>query len=320
MLLSRMAEQIYWFGRHLERSEALARIVREHTDLLVDLPVYLDPGWSALLAITGTDEPFAARHETVDEDSVVAYLLADRANPGSLVRSLAAARENLRVSRTVFPTAVWDCVNRMRLDVDAIADHCTRRVVRVELCENVIRSCQRITGILAGTMSDDMARRFLELGSLVERADVATRVLDVRATSLLPRFGAPAPSTAYDDVRWLGVLRSIGAHEMYRRASMVTIDGARVVEYVLDDTSFPRSVAFCANALDTLTEQIPVDDEVRRTCRAVGKSMADRPADSTDAEVLHTFLDGMQSKLGELDAAIATAYFERAPVKEPVPA
>jgi len=39
MLLARMAEAVYWAGRHLERAEGTARIVQVHTDAHVDLQI-----------------------------------------------------------------------------------------------------------------------------------------------------------------------------------------------------------------------------------------------------------------------------------------
>ena len=36
MLLSRIAEDLYWLGRNMERAESVSRLVREHTNLLVD--------------------------------------------------------------------------------------------------------------------------------------------------------------------------------------------------------------------------------------------------------------------------------------------
>ena len=71
MLLSRVAENLYWSARYLERAEDTARIVREHTNLLVDLP---DDGapvtWEPLLAIIGDradfDASYPARRRSVD--------------------------------------------------------------------------------------------------------------------------------------------------------------------------------------------------------------------------------------------------------------
>ncbi len=67
MLLSRVAENVYWAARYLERAESTARIVREHTNLLVDLPTSAPLTWEPLLAIVGGRDDFDARHDHADE-------------------------------------------------------------------------------------------------------------------------------------------------------------------------------------------------------------------------------------------------------------
>ena len=37
-MLSRVAEDIYWMARHIERAENTARIITVNTHLLLDLP------------------------------------------------------------------------------------------------------------------------------------------------------------------------------------------------------------------------------------------------------------------------------------------
>ena len=58
--------------------------------------------------------------------------------------------------------------------------------------EEVIRRCHTLIGRGGRTMSRDLAYAFLEIGRLVERADMTTRVLDVQA-GILMRAGADDP-------------------------------------------------------------------------------------------------------------------------------
>ena len=62
MLLSRVAESVYWAGRYIERAEATARLVHAHTELFLDLPKAAGVGWAPLLAVTGSDDDFRHRH------------------------------------------------------------------------------------------------------------------------------------------------------------------------------------------------------------------------------------------------------------------
>src|SRR5262249_36846525 len=158
---------------------------------------------------------YATRYESADETGVVSHLMADIGNPTSVIRTVTSARENLRVTRQLMPGSVWECVNRLHATVATSAGNCTARGTRLELANGIISSSQQIVGILASTVSRDDAFSFYELGRNVERADMTTRVLDVRAAGLLADSATaalpPADRSPYEDVRWMGVLRSLGA-------------------------------------------------------------------------------------------------------------
>ena len=78
MLLSRVAERLYWAARYLERAEGTARIVREHSNVIVDLPLKVPPAWEHLLGITGGREAFDERYAGSDETSSSALTPAPR--------------------------------------------------------------------------------------------------------------------------------------------------------------------------------------------------------------------------------------------------
>ena len=103
MLLSRVAERLYWMGRLLERAEDTARIVNVNAHLLLDLPKGTAFGWEPLLSIIGAEELFYHHYQKADETSVVKFMLVDRDNPSSILSSLHCARENLRTTRDIVP-------------------------------------------------------------------------------------------------------------------------------------------------------------------------------------------------------------------------
>ena len=114
-MLSRVAERLYWMGRYFERVESTARLVNAYTNQILDLPRGVDPGWRQLVDINGSNEIFETHYQNYDERNTVKFLLADAFNPGSVVSALAMARENVRTTRDVLPTEVWDHANELHL-------------------------------------------------------------------------------------------------------------------------------------------------------------------------------------------------------------
>ncbi|MFW5816132.1 MAG: alpha-E domain-containing protein, partial [Wenzhouxiangella sp.] len=76
-MLSRVAENLYWYGRYLERAEDLGRMINVNAHLMLDLPRRMTPGWAPLVRITGSQALFEELHEAADERTVVRFLLAE---------------------------------------------------------------------------------------------------------------------------------------------------------------------------------------------------------------------------------------------------
>ncbi|HOT81268.1 MAG TPA: alpha-E domain-containing protein [Microthrixaceae bacterium] len=312
-MLSRTAENLYWLGRHLERAEAVSRIIREHTKLIVDLPVDVESDWAGLLSITGAVESYSSRYEQADELGVVSHLMADIGNPTSVIRTVAAARENLRVTRQLMPASLWECVSQLHSTVATSAGNCAARSSRLELATSIISASQQLVGILASTVSRDDAFSFYELGRNIERADMTTRVLDVRAAGLLSdgtRSGMPpADRSPYEDVRWMGVLRSLGAQHMYTRTSVGSIQGASVVDFLVDDVDFPRAVSHCMGRIDQILAALPTRSMTIDRSHELKATIAGRSRYTVDAAALRDWVDEVQLGIGALHTSLSSTFF-----------
>jgi uncharacterized alpha-E superfamily protein len=85
MLLSRVAETLYWMARYIERAEDTARMVMVNSELILDLPRHLSPGWEPLLAITGSAQSFYEYYKEATERNIVRFLVGDSRNRGSIL-------------------------------------------------------------------------------------------------------------------------------------------------------------------------------------------------------------------------------------------
>ena len=63
MLLSRVAERVYWQARYIERAENVARLLHVFSALQLDLPKGTKLGWQTLVQITGHEEQFADKYK-----------------------------------------------------------------------------------------------------------------------------------------------------------------------------------------------------------------------------------------------------------------
>jgi uncharacterized alpha-E superfamily protein len=283
------------------------RLVRTHTELFVDLPRSAGLGWAPLLAVTGTRSVFDDGYDQVVEDDVVHFLMAERTHPGSVVASLDAARENFRVTRGLIPQRMWEVVNETRQWVSSTATAGSARHARVMWTEDVIRRCLTIIGTAAATMSRDLAYAFLEIGRLVERADMTTRVLDVQAGILIgPSASTLAP---YTDLTWGAMLKTLGAEQAYRRQMGGVISARKAVRFLLRDPAFPRSVQHCLNDISRWLLELPYQVEPAEAAGAATLLLDGYATDELDLNGLHQFVDELQLALGDLHHHVEASYF-----------
>ena len=327
MLLSRMAEAVYWAGRYLERAEDLARIVQVHGETHVDLPVGADVGWSPLLEICGTgrevvdglrrrerggaDPAVAASRASVGERIVIGYVLVDRDNPSSVLRSVTAARDNLRVARPVVPREAFELVNDLWCRLGADASEVGARDGRVRWLKRVLDECARVNGVLTGTMRRDEAMAFVGIGQQLERADMTARFLAVRADSA----GGAGDGDPYDEVLWMALLRSLAAYQPFRRAMPARPDRGATVRFLLQDDAFPRAVSSCLTELRDKVKQLPGNEEVLAACTDAAVLVADAPVDALDAPSLRTLMAELGHAIAVVHDRLAALYF--APRRDP---
>ena len=305
-MLSRVAERLYWMARYMERVENTARLLRVYNLLVLDLPRGNELGWEVLLRITASEDGYRARYQRSDEAGIVAYLVADPDNPGSVLNSLQMARENIRTTREIVPADAWELVNELSIYARSQAERVSGRKQRYEFLGEIIAFCQQFTGLLQGTLSRDKAYAFTRLGRNLERADMTTRILDVAAGALLTRSPGPLPFNA---LLWMSVLQSLSALHAYRLRVGPRVTAEGVTSFLLEDPDFPRSVKHCLMALADGLHGLPRNDRAAVRLGSLASRLAGANAEELARRGLHDFVDQVQLGLTELHATIADTWF-----------
>lgn len=306
-MLSRVADNLYWFGRYLQRAENTARLVLVHDNLLLDLPRKVTLGWAPLTAIIGAEESFKALYDEATQANVVRFLTVDPRHPASILTSLSSAREILRTSRDTMPQEVWERLNDLHMDLKARGERGLVRPRRQDLLQGVVDGSLNIYGILTSSMSRDVGFQFLRMGTSLEQADMTTRILDVRSTSLIRNESDLGP---YQNIQWMSVLRSLTAYQMYRRHVRHRVTGGAVLRFLLQDRQFPRSVAFSLALIGSTLPHLPNHRSVERALERITALVHDANIEKLLETGLHEFIDEVQIGLGALHGAISAAYFK----------
>jgi len=247
MMLSRIAESMFWIGRYVERAEDTARLLDVQTQVILeDATVDESQTCRDLLLIMGIEPGDGAAElgidvRTADIDQVLRLLAYDTVSPVSIAAAIGAARESARRAREILSVPLWEVINTTYLSLpsgrfDGLRPPYVFQWVR--------ERAALINGTADATMTRDEGWHFLMLGRCIERADMTSRL--IAATSL--SSGSVA--------QWAGTLRACGAYEAFLRTYRGRETERAAAEFLLLDRLFPRSVVFALNRAEQCLDEM----------------------------------------------------------------
>jgi uncharacterized alpha-E superfamily protein len=315
MLLSRVADTLYWIGRYLERSEHTARVIDVRLDLGLDrVP---DPhGWdfSRLHAAVRVAPPSEV---PANPAALVESLMFDLANRDSVMACVTAARDNARQVREEISSDMWEQVNALFLRLQQARREGTWSVRPHYLSRMVIDGVHLFQGVTEATLGHGEGWQYLQLGRFLERAGVTAALVDLHFSP-----GAVLPA---NHVEWVGLLRSCAALEAYCRCYTADLRPDRIAEFLLLNREFPRSVRFAAARVDSalrVIAQITGRGAGGRAARLAGRLHASLDYGQVD-EILgddpHAYLESVGRYSAQIHTAVYQSYVMY-PIESALPA
>lgn len=293
-MLGKTAGGLYWMFRYLERSEYVARLVEAGLRLSLTRPHRASDEWASVLDTASVRATYLERTDAFEQAPVVDFLLRDQSNASSVLSCLTAARTNARLVRTALTREVWESTNECWMTV---AGALQRRVGERELPDvlaMIRRQSALVRGALHGTMLRNDIYDFARLGTFLERADNTARILDVKYYVLLP--STMPVGSAYDNVQWENVLRSVSAHRSFRHVHGSDTSAAAIADFLILDRRMPRSLAFCYGQISDNLGYLEADYGARHACHAMAEETGQLLRSQSIEEIfrlgLHEYIGG----------------------------
>lgn len=304
-MLSRVADNIYWMARYVERAENVARIAQVNYLLTLDSVIEQKQQWEPLVSIMGDEKAFYERHKIADESNVIRFLITDRDNWNSVFRCLWAARENARGVRDQISDEAWLQLNKLYLHCKALSE--VNGTPSQEFFDEIRNGAHLFFGLVADTMNHDESYRWVNLGRYLERADKTSRLIDVKYFILLPEV--TDVGTPIDLVQWNAVLKSVSAFHTYLRIER-RIDPERVVAFLLQNQQFPRSVLYSVRRSHReLLTLFGDGHELSADFTRLEEMLSNPDIKSILNRGLHEFIDEVQLQLNNLHGEIHQRFF-----------
>jgi uncharacterized alpha-E superfamily protein len=257
-MLSRVAENLYWMSRNIERAENIARLLGVGFDLELDAAglardVQGDGPIERALTILACRDAFerACPPGGRGRDAVLRFLTFETRHPQSITGMIARARENARGAQESISAEAWSHVNRLYLYLSGPKAQRQFAASPFRFYERVKQSCILFDGLIDSTLPRNEVFHFLQLGRHLERVDQISRIIHAESQTL----HAPGTDTGTGPeaeaapplrlVHWTSLLQTCSAYEAYLRTYHDRIDPLNVVRYLVLDPDFPRTVRFC---------------------------------------------------------------------------
>ena len=310
-MLGRTANGLFWMFRYLERAENTARLLETGLRMALtrDL-VTAEDEWRSVIATSSQQAAYEAEHDSYEGNQVWNFILRDKANPGNVREMLGAVRQNARLARTNISSEVWEAVNESWMKLDSMLSRPVGQNALGDVVTTIRRAGTLVHGAFDGSMLRNEAYHFARAGTFLERAESTARILDMKYYLLLPSLSYVG--TSLDTGQWDQVLRSVAGARVYSWLNAGQLDARGIVEFLVLDDRFPRSLAFCRNALRlnlaALAKMHGTEGRCNELMRDADMHISDITIDEIFEQGLHEFLVDFMSRNGAIADAIAEDY------------
>nr|WP_298929343.1 alpha-E domain-containing protein [uncultured Erythrobacter sp.] len=310
-MLGRTANGLFWMFRYLERAENTARLLEAGLRMALTRDVQTaQEEWRSVITTSGQRALYESTHDSYDGQSAWNFILRDKANPANVREMFGAVRTNARLARTNISSDVWEAVNTSWMELDQMLSRPVSQGAVGDVVSTIRRAGTQVHGAFEGSMLRNEAYHFARVGTFIERAESTARILDMKYFLLLPSLSYVGSSL--DSGQWDQVLRSVAGARAYTWLNAGQIDARGIVEFLVLDDRFPRSLAFCRSEqranLAALARMHGAEGTCNELMRDADMHITDLTVEEIFEQGLHEFLIDFMARNAAISGAIAEDY------------
>lgn len=305
-LPSRAADNLFWFGRYLERAEAVLRIVRCLSARTTDIDLLAGDAVEPLQRLGGVLVAWGAVPAADAERDTLARLAAaigSEADYGSALSIVRMAYGAASVIRERLSVDSWKLLGSLEAQLAIKPGDLASEADAFDIAERALASLAALSGLSQENINRVAGWRFLDIGRRVERAINTCRFARI--------FAADKAGVGDLDI----LLDLIDSQITYRSRYLVGVALAPVRDMVLLDPFNPRSVSFQVNQLRDHIATLPTlsDDGIPEEPKRFIDLFAGEIA-SVSAEALGpSAVLGFEQTLMRFADSVAARYFLQRP-------
>lgn len=255
-MLSRVANNLYWMGRYMERSEHVARYMQVNYFSSLDAPNELSQDRQFVLRSMKfmVGDPVLQDNQQLDEAQVLYDLALNPDNPYAILNNVKKTRENANSARDLISTELYEAINKFyHFILNYDRDIYVKKGL-YDLCMNVAEMSTILRGKVRATLLHDEVYAIIMLGMNLERATQIIRIINAKYhDALLAR--EDYNSNLSKSFEWVTLLKCAESYDMMRRFYQKSPTNLTSLEFLILNKDCPRSVM---NSLNQVAKHIQV--------------------------------------------------------------
>jgi uncharacterized alpha-E superfamily protein len=246
-MLSRVANNLYWMGRYMERAEHLARYSKEIYFSSLDAPILktYDRNFvlESMLYMAGIFDM-----QDISEKEVLMRIGLDTQNSNSIISNITNARENARSARNAISTDLWEAINKCYHQVINYPQETYLTTGFYDFTQMILDQASIVNSKIFGTLLHDGEWAIILIGMYIERVIQIIRVINSKLHDIykIEQAGHPVTEMSFE---WTTMLRCAEAFDMNRKFYRNVPDREQVLEFLMINPHCPRSIAYALNGI-----------------------------------------------------------------------
>jgi len=261
-MLARVANNLFWMGRYIERSEHMARYLNVNYFSSLDAPNELSQSRQfvlrSMLFMVGEAEE--DENVVLNEEKVLYSIALDHETPYSIINNVKYARENANSARDLISTELYEAINKFyHFILNYPADTFVKSGLH-DFTVNITEMSTVLRGKIRGTLLHDQVYAIIMMGMNIERSTQIIRIINAKYNDALKAQGSYGDKFSHS-FEWTTLLKCAEAYDMMRRYYKKTPTSITTLEFLILNPNCPRSIM---NSLNQVYNHIRVLDPSKR--------------------------------------------------------
>ncbi len=304
-MLSRVANNLMWMNRYMERGYSILRLLKVNFSANQDSPELFS--WTPIIKnYTDVNTTF----QTENAIECIDFMVFNLDNSNSIINLVTKSRENARSAQEHIPRELWLGINSYFLYLkDTNLPDKLKQQDPIVFLDRLLNYQLLHYGNIDITQERGAAYYFMNVGKFLERV---IQISDFTSMKLMEI--AKTSDSLERSFHWKNLLLSVGAYQLYLKKYKSSFQEDYVISVIFQEQLFPKSLYYCVNKLSShINELIQTNELVKNDLEfLLGKlesTIKYTTIENINEQGLENFIESIKQDIRNISMSINNVYF-----------